>query len=134
MKNRPEEAAIDAIVLEVFVNPNEILVAIAEIRGVEDACVNQRGSARQAIGRWRPACAWKHVIRSFPNAGDGRSTWRVRVENFSTEGIGVILFGPSVEFRCREVQSPVASGCGRAQRFDSEEEEKLVMRNYRPTD
>ena len=38
----PEKTAIDAVVLEVFVNPNEVLIAIAEVTGVENTRINDR--------------------------------------------------------------------------------------------
>ena len=35
-----EEAAVDAIIFEILINPDEILITIAEVAGVEDAAVN----------------------------------------------------------------------------------------------
>src|SRR5262252_9295957 len=67
-----EKASVDSVVLKVLVYPNEILVAIAKITGVENTRVNHRCGTRQVIRRRCSTGTGEDVIRGFRYGAAGQ--------------------------------------------------------------
>src|SRR5262249_32943586 len=80
-----EKAAVNSIVLEVLVYTDEILVAIAEIAGVENTRVNHGRGTRQVIGCCCSTGTGKDVIRGFRYGAARQPRRGIGIQDFCPE-------------------------------------------------
>ena len=59
---------------------------------------------------------------------------RIRIQNFGSEGSGIVLLCPGGELRVGRIDGGTPGRRRRTQRFDREEKEELVVWNDRTTD
>src|SRR5207248_2797721 len=64
MKDSAEEGAVDAIVLKIFIDADEVLVAIAEIRRIENTTIQHWKRARNIFNGCRICLAEVLLLRS----------------------------------------------------------------------
>src|SRR5215467_5910595 len=122
-----EEAAVYAVVLQVFVNADEVLSAVAEIGRVETSRIDHRSGTRQIVCRSRSTCAGEDIVGRFQDGCADDMRRHVSRQNLSTKGVWIIGFGPRRKCGIGECLRHAACRGGRTQRFHSEKEEELMM-------
>ena len=111
------------------------MIAIPEVAGIENSRVNHLCSTGQIVCRGGSACARENSSRGLGyavydlDAIIGRSAGRIGIQDLGPKGIWMIRLGPGRELWVSKRQNLVPRGCRRAQRFQAEEEEELVMGN-----
>ena len=125
-ENRTEEAAINSVVLEIFVDADEVLIAIAEIARVENTSVNHGCGTRQITGRRSSTGAWKNVIGRLRHLAAGQSRGSISVQNLGAECVGKVLLRKGGERRIRGVDCCSSGGRRRSKRFHGKEEKNCL--------
>src|SRR5208283_997714 len=124
-----EETAVDAIVLEILVDTNEVLRTVDDVGGVESTAVCHRGGTRQVIRRRSSTGPGENRIRGTGYATDSHMSGHIGVQNLGAKRVGIVGLRPGREGRVRERHDVVSRGSRRTQSLYTEEEEELVMRN-----
>src|SRR5579864_1101630 len=111
-ENSTEEAAINSVVLEIFVDADEVLVPVTEIAGVENASVNHGCGTWQIASRCCSTGAREEVIGCLRHRAAGQSRGSISIQNLSAECVGKVLLRKDSERRIRGVDC-CPSGSGR---------------------
>src|SRR5450755_567731 len=144
VQERSKETPVNAVMLKILVHAYEILVAVAETGGIEYSTVQHRRVAGNVLHR-RWSClanegasgiifvyAAKIIIRCDGSGATGADVGRnVRIQDLRSKGARVVRLREGRELGRGKYLGLVAGGRRGAKRFDSEQKEKLVMRNDR---
>ena len=107
-----EEAAVNSIVFEIFVDADEVLVAVAEIAGIENTSINHGGGTRQVISRRCSTSAREDVIGCLRHGSAAQSRGSISIQNLGAECVGKVLLRKGGEGRIWGVDC-CSSGSGR---------------------
>ncbi len=128
------EEAIDPVLLEVFIQPDVVLLGVVVGAGVEVAVINDRGAAGNVIGGGCAAGAGEELRGGALDAGEGKAGRFVLVEQLHLRAVGLGRVGKG------DKGGIFKGGVGGAVRLEGEvgliagEEEELMVRDNRTAD
>src|SRR6516162_1757672 len=117
VKHRAKETAVDAIILEVLVHTDEILRAIAEIRGIERSRIDHRRRAWQIVRCGGSAGTREDIVCGFQNRCPYDVGGYVGIQNLGSKRIRIVGLGPRRKRAICKGLSHTARGIGRTQRL-----------------
>src|SRR5580704_10447435 len=82
-----EEASVNAVPREVFIDADEILIAVAVTGRIENAGVDHRRRAGQETRGRRSARSREDIVCRLRDSTDRRSGWRIRVQDLRAKRI-----------------------------------------------
>lgn len=116
LKGGPEKTGINSVVLEILVNANEILIAVAEVAGIESTRIRNRQRAGDVLNGWRPAkiVTTRVLAEVFKSrlgyAAAGQPRGRISVQDMSTKSAWMIRLRPRLEFGSWGKDRPTSRG------------------------
>src|SRR5882757_462400 len=128
-----EETSVDAVLREVLVHANEILITVSKASRVEYSGVNHWSGARYERGRRSVAsCRWvgaKDVRGRLQYAADCGLRRRVGIQDLGPKSVGKVSVSKCRKGRVWKSDCGVARRSGSTRGFYTEHKEELMVRN-----